>query len=159
MSTEVRGHGVMALLAILLAAGVMLMAATSPASATSGRVEIDQTPSGGGPCQDTIPFNGVPTCGGGIPPEGTGLPCIDPALSINLHPGGPSGPAGPVSNGRPPFDTSCLGFPLRPAGQRLPPEISGPMRPARRIVPGSPSPPSEPDIRPWPTRRNATWVI
>lgn len=85
MSTEVRGHGVMALLAILLAAGVMLMAATSPASATSGRVEIDQTPSGGGPC-DTIPFNGVPTCGGGIPPEGTGLPCIDPALPCNPTP-------------------------------------------------------------------------
>jgi hypothetical protein len=108
MSQALRNRPGVALLAVLLAACAALAFAAPRASATSGEVPIDEPPSGGGPC-DNIPLNGVPSCdGSGIPPEGSGIPCIDPSLPCGPYE--PGGPPAPIRDGLEPFDTTCVGF-------------------------------------------------
>jgi hypothetical protein len=88
-----------ALALLILSAGLVLVAAGSNASATVPGGEIIDEGPGGGPCDDIV-GNGVPSCGGGIPPGGTLIPCIDPGIPCNDQPGweGPGG-GGPVDDG------------------------------------------------------------
>jgi hypothetical protein len=87
-----RPRTAVALVAPLLLVLATLCAQASLATATvpPGGVPVDE----GLPC-DNFPTNGVPDCsGGGLPPQGSGIPCYDPNLPCDLSNGGGGGGGG-----------------------------------------------------------------